>query len=102
MSGSAGSTRQRSDAGEYRLLHKYLRDRFADRLVLTFTQIEDILGFSLPRPAWVELEWWRTIDAAGQRTKQSDAWTLAGRGADVNLRAQCVIFEREGPAGTGA
>ena len=41
------------DAGEYRLLYKYLRDRFSDRLVLTFGQIEDLLGFSLPVAARV-------------------------------------------------
>ena len=47
---------QRGDgeAGEYRLLYKYLRDRFSDRLLLTFGQIEDLLGFSLPVAARVE------------------------------------------------
>lgn len=86
------------NAGEYRLLHKYLRDRFADRLVLTFAQIEDLLGFSLPSPARIQREWWGAIDSLGQRTRQSDAWTLAGRSASVNLSAQCVTFEREGAA----
>jgi hypothetical protein len=86
------------DAGEYRLLHKYLRDRFADRLVLTFVQIEDLLGFALPGSARAELAWWKDVDAVGQRTKQSDAWTLAGRTASVNLSAECVTFEREAAA----
>jgi hypothetical protein len=90
------------DAGEYRLLHKYLHNRFADRLVLTFAQIEDILGFSLPRPAWVEREWWEErIDSVGERTRQSAAWTLAGRSATVNLLAKCVVFERESAEGAG-
>jgi hypothetical protein len=71
-----------------------LRDRFADRLVLTFSQIEDILGSSLPRVAWVEREWWEPNGSVSQRTTQSDAWTLAGRTATVNLLAQCVLFER--------
>ena len=82
------------DGGEYRLLHKYLRERFADRLVLTFTQIEDLIGFALPSLARVQLDWWGENDAAGQRNKQSEAWTLAGRTASVNLSAQCVTFER--------
>jgi hypothetical protein len=98
MSASPDVPRRGNDAGEYKLLHKYLRDRFADRLVLTFGQIEDILGFALPRPAWVEREWWGSIDTEGRRTLQSDAWTLAGRSASVNLSAQCVTFEREAPA----
>ena len=87
-----------SGAGEYRLLHEYLRARFADLMVLTFSQIEDILGSSLPRVAWVERVWWETGDAAGQRSTQSDAWTLAGRTASVNISAQCVLFERDATA----
>ena len=82
------------DGGEYRLLHKYLRERFADRLVLTFVQIEDLIGFPLPSDAAAQLDWWGDTDSTGQRNKQSDAWTLAGRTASVNLSAECVIFER--------
>ena len=82
------------DAGDYKLLHKYLHNRFADRVVLTFAQIEDILGFSLPVPAWVEREWWGC--------RQSAAWTLAGRRAMVKLAARSVTFEREVAASTGA
>ena len=82
------------DAGDYKLLHKYLHNRFADRVVLTLTQIEAILGFSLPLPASVERDWWGC--------RQSAAWTLAGRGAMVNLAARSVMFEREVAASTGA
>lgn len=35
---------------EYRGLHKYLRDRFADTVVLTFGEIEELLGVP-PREA---------------------------------------------------
>ena len=94
--GPESGGRRDSEAGEYRLLYKYLRDRFADRLVLTFGQIEDLLGFSLPAPARIEPEWWSTPDAVADRSMQSDAWTLARRTASVNLPAQCVTFEREG------
>jgi hypothetical protein len=87
--------RGRGDAGEYQLLYQYLRDRFSDRLVLTFGQIEDLLGFALPAPARVQRDWWGTSDSVADRSKQSDAWTLAGRTASVNMGAQCVTFERE-------
>jgi hypothetical protein len=83
------------EAGVYRLLYKYLRDRFSDRLVLTFGQIEDLLGFSLPVAARVERGWWETTSAVADRSEQSDAWTLARRTASVNLGAQYVTFERE-------
>jgi hypothetical protein len=96
MNRTADSTRRGGGyAGEYRLLYEYLKNRFADRLVLTFGQIEDLLGFSLPGPALVQREWWGGSDSVGQRTSQSDAWTLAGRSASVNMSARCVTFERE-------
>jgi hypothetical protein len=99
MNAPADSARRGGgDVGEYRLLHKYLSDRFADRLVLTFTQIEDLLGFALPGPARIQREWWGGANAVADRSAQSDAWTRAGRTATVNLLAQCVTFERETPA----
>ena len=90
--------RGRDEAGKYHLLYKYLRDRFSDRLVLTFGQIEDLLGFSLPKAAQVQREWWEDSDPNAAGSRQSDAWTLAGRTASVNLSARCVTFERETPA----
>ena len=82
-------------AGEYQLLHKYLRDRFANRVVLTFAEIEDLLGFQLPDPARVHLSWWDGGDFAGSPSTQSFAWTLAGRTAVVNLPAKHVVFDRD-------
>jgi hypothetical protein len=83
------------DAADYRLLHKYLLNRFADRVVLTFAQIEDLLGFSLPLPASVERGWWGGPDASSAATRQSATWTFAGRRVTVNLVARSVAFERE-------
>ena len=85
----------RADTGEYRLLHKYLRDRYANRVVLTFVEIEDLLGFSLPAPARLQPEWWSVTGSAAHQSAQSDAWTFASRTATVNLSAQNVVFERE-------
>ena len=84
----------RGDTGEYRLLHKYLRNRFADRVVLTFSEIEDLLGFSLPEAARFQREWWDGTDQVAPRSAQSDAWTLASRTATVNLSSQRVVFQR--------
>ena len=80
--------------GQYRPLHKYLDDRFADTVVLTFSQIEDILGFTLPDPARVEQEWWADADADGAPSAQARAWTKAHRTAKANLSAQTTVFER--------
>lgn len=82
-------------AGEYELLHKYLRDRFANRVVLTFAEIEDLLGFALPDLARVHAAWWDGGDFVGPPSTQSFAWTLADRTAMVNLPAQHVVFDRD-------
>ena len=49
-------------AGEYQFLYNYLRDRYANRVVLTFAEIEDLLGFALPEPARNQREWWHSAD----------------------------------------
>jgi hypothetical protein len=84
------------DTGEYQLLHRYLRDRYADRVVLTFGEIEDLLGFSLPEAARLHLDWWGGAGLVTVRSAQADAWTLASRTARVNLSAGSVLFERNG------
>jgi hypothetical protein len=40
--------------GEYRALYRYLDQRYASVIVLTFEQIEALLGFALPEPARTE------------------------------------------------
>jgi hypothetical protein len=81
-------------AGRYRSLHEYLEKRYADTVVLTFRQLEDLLGFSLPDLARTDAEWWTTADISSAEVRCSDAWTLAGRTAWPNLMAQTVAFER--------
>jgi hypothetical protein len=83
--------------GEYQALHKYLQDRFADRLVLTFGEIEDLLGFALPEAARLQPAWWDDRDPLTRGTAHADSWTLASRTATVNMSAQTVVFERYTP-----
>ena|ERR1700730_1649658 len=79
--------------GKYLLLYKYLENRYANTVVLTFAEIEDLLGFTLPDQARIQREWWtdRKIDVAGN---YSDSWILASRTAMPNLLARTVAFER--------
>ena len=44
--------------GKYKSLYQYLENRYANTVVLTFAQIEDLLGFTLPDSARVHQEWW--------------------------------------------
>jgi hypothetical protein len=83
----------RAMSGKYLLLYKYLEGRYANRVVLTFAEIEDLLGFALPGQARLQSEWWTAEDhAAG--SPQSDSWILARRTAVPNMVAHTVIFER--------
>jgi hypothetical protein len=78
---------------EYCGLHQYLRDRYADTVVLSFLEIEDLLDSPLPELAY-RREWWMTDAVDGSPSSQSSAWTEANRSARPNLLARNVVFER--------
>jgi len=80
-------------SGRYLLLHKYLENRYADTVVLTFAEIEDLLGFALPDQARLHQEWWTHAEVNGG-PNYSDSWVLASRTAVPNLMARTVVFER--------
>ena len=86
--------RARLKTGPYRLLHDYLRERFADSVVLTFAQIEDLLGAPLPAEASRDPDWWSRTTVVAADAQCSDAWVLANRTARPNLQARIVIFDR--------
>jgi hypothetical protein len=81
-------------SGQYSSLHRYLLDRYADRVVLTFSEIEDLLGFALPNRARLEPGWWGGGNSSIPGPQRSDTWVLANRTAIPNLAARSVVFER--------
>src|SRR5215217_3840700 len=72
-------------------LHTYLEHRYASTVVLTFEQMEALLGCPLPAAAWTERDWW--ADAV-HTDRHSAAWMGAGRTATPNFSARTVTFER--------
>ena len=85
----------RAMTGKYLLLYKYLENRYANSVVLTFAQIEDLVGFPLPDQARCQREWWTDPGAAAQGgPSYADAWKLASRTASPNLPARIVAFDR--------
>lgn len=80
--------------GKHKALYEYLEHRYANTVVLTFAQIEDILGFTLPDAARVDRGWWSSEDPDMTPPPHSRAWTLASRTATPNLEAKTVTFER--------
>jgi hypothetical protein len=81
-------------SGRYLSLYKYLVGRYANTVVLTFDEIEDLLGFTLPEVARLRQEWWTTADPSPDGSRHSDSWILASRTATPNVLAQTVVFER--------
>jgi len=84
----------RAMSGKYRLLYKYLEERYANTVVLTFAEVEDLLGFTLPDQARLNNEWWTNQEITAAGANYSDSWKLASRTATPNLLAQTVAFER--------
>src|ERR1051325_2594813 len=81
-------------SGKYVRLYKYLQNRYADTVVLTFAQIESLLEFSLPDQARVNRQWGTNAAATAPGRHYSDSWLLARRVATPNLLSQTVAFER--------
>jgi hypothetical protein len=90
---AAESPPERTMSGQYLLLYKYLESRYANTIVLTFAEIENLLGFTLPDAARFHQEWW-TDRQNPLGTNYSDAWILARRSAAPNLLAGTVVFKR--------
>lgn len=82
--------------GRYLPLYQYLRERHANRVVLTFAEIESLVGFPLPAAARAEPGWWSGPDAVA-----GEAWGLADRSVVANLAAEVVVCERRSSASGG-
>ena len=78
---------------EYLSLYTYLERRYASIVVLTFDQMESLMGRALPVVAFTEPAWW--TGAAVLPDRHSEAWVGAGRTAMPNLSARTVTFERQ-------
>ena len=70
---------QRRIAGAYQALHGYLDRRYADTAVLTFEQIESLLGFSLPEQARTDDDWWVGAGTDAVASAHADASDITWR-----------------------
>ena len=85
--------RARQLSVKYWPLYEYLERRFANTVVLTFGQIEDLVGFTLPDRARTDPEWWTGVET-NPEPGPWHAWTLTQRTARPNLLAMNVVFDR--------
>src|ERR1700730_9948817 len=92
----AESSGDRAVTGTYAPLHTYLANRYANTVVLTLAEIEDLLGCALPRAAHGDAGWWANADSHLTTGRHSRSCTLANRIPSPNLAAHTVIFELQG------
>lgn len=76
---------------KYFPLCNYLSKCEYEHIQLSFTEIEHILGFSLPKSAYTYPEWW-----ANGGHKHAGSWNDAGyKTEQLNLTSKTVIFQRQ-------
>ena len=76
---------------KYRALSEFLYDSWEKRIVLSYEQLEDILGFTLPASAYnLPQSYW----ANTEYHTYAKSWLALGYKAKVNAENKKVIFER--------
>ena len=81
-----------SGGQRYRALSSYLKNSNLERIKMTFSEIENIIGFSLSPSAYKNRASW------ANSTSQSLAcsWLKVGyKTVEVNIAAMYVVFEKE-------
>jgi len=71
---------------KYYSLYKFLKNSSKVSEVLTFQELENILGFPLPHSAFSYVEWWGNEISPNTRHKHCKEWLSAGwKVENVNL-----------------
>lgn len=83
-----------SVSGKYRPLHAHLMRVRTDEVTLTFSEIEQILGTTLPPSAYKHRAWWGNEDPYKTMMRGKRGWLLAGFKAYPDMRSQRVVFKR--------
>ena len=77
---------------KYEPITTYLNLSKKQRVKLTYSEIEEILGFDLPPSARNHKPWWNNNDKSHSHSK---AWGEAGYKTTDILLGESVIFEKE-------
>lgn len=78
---------------KYDPLHRHLKRQRTSQLIMTFPEIERLLGDMLPKSAR-RPEWWANETAPDSRHVQCAAWLAAGYRAFLIRGEDRVRFER--------
>lgn len=82
--------------GKYHRLFAHLSGLSATEWRTTFSEIESILGFELPRSARMYRPWW--ANDTGKYHSHALAWNAAGwETSEVNMAAETLLLRRKYP-----
>lgn len=79
---------------KYRSLAMYFSESTNQIITLKFTEIEKIMGYSLPSSAYLNHSWWKKEKSY---TRHYQAWVAAGYVVKYVKPNQYIVFEREDP-----
>ena len=83
--------------GKYEPFTEFLRSQRAERIAMTFAEIERVIGFTLPRSASEHRAWWSNNPSNSVMTK---AWLEAGyQSEQVDMENRKLVFSRTADAG---
>lgn len=77
---------------KYEPLTTYLNLHKKERIKLTYSEIEEILGFKLPVSARKDKRWWNNNDCSHS---QSKSWGEAGYKTTDVILGESVVFVKE-------
>lgn len=75
---------------KYEKLKSHLQSINQDRVTMTFAEIEEILGFSLPNSAYKHRAWWSNTDSH----TQARAWLDAGWKVSIINQGRDITFDK--------
>lgn len=81
--------------GKYDPLRKHLDDSGDEKVILSFAEIEKIIGNILPPSASTQNSWWENVNGKSNGHSQAKAWQNAGYKAKVDLKQKKVLFFKE-------
>lgn len=88
------------ERGKYAPLYRCLRDRPGRHWRVSFTDLEAMLGFTLPESARLHRPWWSNQRNGGGHG-HALAWQAAGwKTRAVDLEQEALVFERDLGTGT--
>lgn len=79
--------------GKYASLFGFLVEKDENQIEMTFSELEEVLGFKLPDSAYLYRPWWANQAKSGH--SQAMAWDTAGwKTKLVDLEKESLMFER--------